>query len=219
MNKFSIIVFATFLLTAACSNRSQTNGTDSSAQKPVPANPQTAPFDELFTPIAPTDIADNVFKLVGEDYTVITAGKDAHFNSMTASWGGVGILFNRPVAWGMLRANRYTLEIIRQEKTYTLSYFPDRYKEQVLFFGSKSGRDTDKMKETTLTSIQTPTGNVAYREARLILQCELLEITTVSPDDYYTPEAKTFVMEGYNDAKEYHKLLFGVITQVWVRNE
>jgi flavin reductase (DIM6/NTAB) family NADH-FMN oxidoreductase RutF len=203
----------------ACGNRTQKENVASAGQNTESKNMKTMHFDELFTGISSEEITDNIFKLVGTDYTVITAGKESHFNSMTASWGGVGILFNKPVAWGMLRANRYTLEIIKKEHTYTLSYFPDEYKEQVLFFGSKSGRDTDKMKEITLTPIQTPNGNMTYREARLVLECKILELTTVSPDDYYTQEAKDFVVEGYNDAKEYHKLLFGYITNVWVKFE
>jgi flavin reductase (DIM6/NTAB) family NADH-FMN oxidoreductase RutF len=185
------------------------------AQKEV----ETVGFNELFTEISPEEISDNIFKLVGKDYTVITAGKEEHFNSMTASWGGVGILFNKPVAWGMLRANRYTLEIMKQEETYTLSYFPDEYKEQVLFFGSKSGRDTDKMKEMTLTPIQTPSGKMTYREARLVLECKIMEVTTVSPEDYYEQEAREFVVGGYEETGEYHKLVFGEILGVWVRGE
>jgi flavin reductase (DIM6/NTAB) family NADH-FMN oxidoreductase RutF len=173
-------------------------------------------FDELFKSIKPEDITDNIFKLVGQDFTVITAGKEPDHNSMTASFGGVGILFEKPVTWCFLRASRYTLELIRKEHTYTMSYFPDRYKEQVLFFGSKSGRDTDKMKENTLTAVKTPSGNVTYKEARLIIECKLTELTTVSPDDFYTQQGKEFITGAYDEVHDYHKLVFGEITNVWV---
>jgi flavin reductase (DIM6/NTAB) family NADH-FMN oxidoreductase RutF len=219
MSRILITLVSGILLTTACGNRTSKEDAAPAGQNAESKNMKTMNFDELFTGISPEEITDNIFKLVGKDYTVVTSGKESHFNSMTASWGGVGILFNRPVAWGMLRANRYTLEIIKKEHTYTLSYFPDEYREQVLFFGSKSGRNTDKMKETALTPIQTPGGNMTYREARLVLECKILELTTVSPDDYYTQEAKDFVVEGYNDAKEYHKLLFGEITNVWIKTE
>ncbi|MDR0420956.1 MAG: flavin reductase [Prevotellaceae bacterium] len=176
-------------------------------------------FEALFTGISADEINDNVFKLVGKDITVITAGKLPDFNSMAASWGGIGILFNRPVTWCMLRANRYTLEIIKNEHTYTLSYFPEEYKEQVLFFGSKSGRNTDKMKETTLTPVLTPDGNTTYKEARLVLECKLTEITTVQPDDFLNQDDKNFIIDGFNEAKEYHKLVFGEITNVWIKKQ
>jgi flavin reductase (DIM6/NTAB) family NADH-FMN oxidoreductase RutF len=172
-------------------------------------------FAELFDSISPEEIIDNVFKLVGKDYTVITAGKFPEHNSMTASWGGFGILFEKPTTWCFLRASRYTLELMRKEQTYTMSYFPDQYKEQVLFFGSKTGKNTDKMKETTLTAVQTPSGNVTYKEARLIIECKLTELTTVNPDDFYTQYGKDFIETAYNDVKEYHKVVFGEITKVW----
>jgi flavin reductase (DIM6/NTAB) family NADH-FMN oxidoreductase RutF len=173
-------------------------------------------FDELFKSISPEEIEDNVFKLVGKDFTVITAGKIPEHNSMTASWGGMGILFQKPVTWCFLRASRYTLELIRKEQTYTMSYFPDERKEQVLFFGSKTGKNTDKMKESTLTAMQTPSGNTTYKEARLVIECKLTELTTVAPDDFYTSEGKNFIEEAYDEVKEYHKLVLGEITNVWI---
>ena len=98
-------------------------------------------FEQLFKEISPEEIGDNVFALVGEVYPVITAGTADHYNSMTASGGGLGILLRKPTTWCILRNDRYTLEIIEREQTYTLSYFPDEYKEQVIFLGSRSGRD------------------------------------------------------------------------------
>jgi flavin reductase (DIM6/NTAB) family NADH-FMN oxidoreductase RutF len=98
-----------------------------------------------------------------------------------------------------------------------MTYFPDEYKGQVMFFGSKSGRDTDKMKEITLTPVQTPDGNTTYKEARLILECKLTELTTVNPDDFYTQEGKDFVVGAYKETNAYHKLVFGEITNVWIK--
>ncbi|MDR1762447.1 MAG: flavin reductase [Dysgonamonadaceae bacterium] len=183
----------------------------------VEVNVKDKSFDELFTEIAPTDLTDNVFKLVGQDFTVITAGVEADYNSMTASWGGVGIMFNEPVTWCFLRASRYTLVYIQKEKKYTMSYFPERYKEDVLFFGSASGRDSDKMKRHKLTAVTTPEGSVSYKEARLIIECSLTEVTTVSPEDFYTEEGKTFVTDAFKEVKGWHKLVFGKITKVWVK--
>jgi flavin reductase (DIM6/NTAB) family NADH-FMN oxidoreductase RutF len=174
-------------------------------------------FPELFQRIEPTAMADNVFKLVGQDFTVITAGTELDYNSMTASWGGWGILFNDPTTWCILRANRYTLEYIRREDLYTMCYFDDVYKDQVMLFGSSSGRDSDKMQQHILTPVETPEGSIAYKEAKLIIECELIEITTVSPDDFYTADTRTFITEAYTEAHDYHKLVFGKIANVWVK--
>jgi flavin reductase (DIM6/NTAB) family NADH-FMN oxidoreductase RutF len=174
-------------------------------------------FDQLFKQISPEEISDNVFTLVGKVFPVITAGKEDHFNSMTASGGGLGMLFKKPTTWCILQATRYTLELIEKEQTYTMSYFPNEYKEQILFFGSKSGRDSEKMKEVELTSVKTPSGDMSYKEARLIFECRLTEITTPDPNDFITQEAKDYIREAYKDPNEYRKYVFGEITNVWVR--
>lgn len=154
---------------------------------------QSRSFDELFKQIDPTEIPDDVFKLVGTDFTVITSGDADLYNSMVASWGGWGIIFNKPTTWCFLRANRYTLEVIRDKHTYTMSYFDDEYKDDIMLFGTKSGRDSDKMKECQLTSVETPSGNRTYKEAKLIIECQLTQITTVSPDDFYSEEGRDLV--------------------------
>jgi flavin reductase (DIM6/NTAB) family NADH-FMN oxidoreductase RutF len=174
-------------------------------------------FDEIFRQVSPEEIPDNVFTLVGKVFPVITAGKADHYNSMTASGGGLGLLFKKPTTWCILRADRYTLELMQKMQTYTLSYFPDEYRDQVIFLGSKSGRDSDKMKEVELTRVQTPSGDISFKEARLIVECTLTQITTPNPEDFCSQEAKDYVNEAYKDANEVRKFVFGEITRVWVK--
>ncbi|MDR1479823.1 MAG: flavin reductase [Planctomycetaceae bacterium] len=174
-------------------------------------------FGELFKPIAPKEIPGDVFTLVNKDYTVLTGGTAKHYNSMIASWGGWGTLFEKPVVWGFMNANRYTLELIRKDSTYTMSYFDNKYKEEILLFGKQSGRTSDKMKNTKLTAVQTPSGNITYKEAKIIIECKLFEITTVAPDDFKDEEARKFIVNAQKEVKDYHKVVFGVITNVWIR--
>ena len=172
-------------------------------------------FNYQYEAVAAEDFDENIFKLVGKDFTVITAGETP--NSMVASWGGVGIMFNKPVTWNFLRANRFTLEKIRETGTYTMCYFPDQYKGDIMQFGMKSGRNTDKMAQTKLTPMMTPDGYPAYAEAKIIIECKLLAASTVSKDEFYTEEAKTFLQEGFDDAKDWHKLVYGEITKIYIK--
>ena len=176
-------------------------------------------FDQLFKEISAEELCDNfnVFTLVGKDFYAITAGKKDHYNSMIGSGGGLGLLFKKPTTWCLLRKDRYTLEMIQKEQTYTLSYFPNEYKEQMLFLGHKSGRDSEKMKDVALTSIQTPSGDMSFKEAKLIIECVLTAITTPDPSDFYSQESKDYIDEAYKDANDYRKLVFGEITHVWVK--
>ena len=172
-------------------------------------------FDYAYEAVSPEEFNENIFKLVGKDFTVITAGEKP--NSMVASWGGVGIMFNKPVTWNFLRANRYTLEKMRETGTFTMCWFPDQYKGDIMQFGTKSGRNTDKMAQTKLTPMATPDGYPAYAEAKIIIECKLIAASTVSKDEFYTEEAKTFLQEGYDDAKDWHKLVYGEITKIYIR--
>ena len=172
-------------------------------------------FNYQYEAVEAEDFDENIFKLVGKDFTVITAGETP--NSMVASWGGAGIMFNKPVTWNFLRANRFTLEKIRETGTYTMCYFPDRYKGDIMQFGTKSGRNTDKMAKTKLTSMITPDGYPAYAEAKIIIECKLIAASTVSKEEFYTEEAKKFLQEGFDNAKDWHKLVYGEITKIYIK--
>ena len=173
-------------------------------------------FDDTFKAVAAEDFNENFFNLVAKDFTVITAGEQP--NSMVASWGGMGIMFNKPVTWCFLRANRYTLEKIKETGTYTMCYFPEQYKGDIMQFGIKSGRNTDKMAQTKLTQMETPDGYPAYKEAKIIIECKLIAAPTVSKDEFYTEEGKEFLQGGYDEAKDWHKLVYGEITNIYVKN-
>lgn len=43
--------------------------------------------------IAPQQIPGNIIKMLNDNWMLVTAGNDAKFNMMTASWGGLGVLF------------------------------------------------------------------------------------------------------------------------------
>jgi len=164
-------------------------------------------FNQIFKQISPEEICDsfNVFTLVGKDFYAVTAGNQEHYNSMVGSGGGFGILMRKPTIWGGFRTDRYTLELIQKEQTYTLSFFPEEYKKQLLYLGSKSGRDNDKMKEVELTSVQTPSGKMSFKEAKLIIECKLTQISTPNPDDFYSQEAKDYIKEAYKEESDYCK--------------
>lgn len=158
--------------------------------------------DFSFKQIPPEELRDNVFTLVGKNFFLITAGKENHYNSMVGSGGGFGVLFRKPTSWCLLQTTRYTLELMEKVGTYTLSYFPNEYKEQMLF---------------QLTGIQTPSSDMSFKEAGLIFECRLTQLTTPAPDDFCTVEAKEYIREAYKDVNEYRKYAFGEITRVWVK--
>lgn len=187
--------------------------------KSIQTNIQVDIFEQLFQQILPEKISDNVFTMNGKEFFAIAAGDKEKYNSMIASGGGWGMLFKKPTCWSILRADRYTLEFIEHTHTYTISYFPKEYKHQMLFLGSKSGRESEKMDETELTIIQTPSGNVCFREARLVLECRVIQITLPEPEDFCMEEAQEWISETYQQPSDHRKYIFGEITNVWIKKQ
>jgi flavin reductase (DIM6/NTAB) family NADH-FMN oxidoreductase RutF len=174
-------------------------------------------FDELFTETSPEKIDKNIIELIKTFNIVITAGKETGYNSMVAGDGGMGLLMGKPVTYCGLRGSRYTLEIILKDSIYTMCFFEDKYKDDYMIFGQKSGRDTDKMKESKLSAVATPSGKMAYKEAFMIIECQLAQTHTVNPKEVYAEYNRKFFEEARKDVGSYHKIVFGDITNVWVR--
>ncbi|MBP7867894.1 MAG: flavin reductase [Acidobacteria bacterium] len=130
---------------------------------------------------------------------LITAGTPEKFNSMTASWGGYGVWKN-PVAFILVHPDRYTFQFLEKEEHFTLSFFdPAKYRDPLLrIFGRKSGRDTDKVRESGFHPLFTNPG-MAYTEARMIIICK-----------------KKFSAPTRAEGNA-HKLYLGEIVSVWVR--
>ncbi len=116
----------------------------------------------------------NVFSRINKQWMLITAGDKNHFNTMTASWGGMGVIWERPVAFVFIRPQRYTLEFTEKEPVMTLSFFDEKFRSALNICGSRSGRNTDKVKESGLTPMEVPSGSMAFNEADYILECRKL---------------------------------------------
>src|SRR6056297_324178 len=129
-------------------------------------------MNKEFQKITPEKIQDNVFTSIGKDWMLITAGDLESWNTMTASWGTMGVLWNLPVAVCFIRPQRYTYEFAEKSKYFTLSFFENKYKDILNFCGSRSGRDFDKAAETGLKVFSTESGNIGFEQARLILECK-----------------------------------------------
>ena len=117
---------------------------------------------------------EDVFELIGKEWMLVTAGTVEKHNTMTASWGGLGYLWNKPVAFVFVRPERYTHEFLEQEPLMTLSFYGEEHRKALQICGTKSGRDTDKEREAGLTPVATEGGSVTFAEARLTLVCRRL---------------------------------------------
>ena len=105
--------------------------------------------------INPDQIKDNVIELIGKEWMLVSAGDKEKFNMMTASWGGVGVLWNRPVVFAFIRPERYTREFIDAKNEFTITFLGPEHRKAHSICGSKSGREIDKVAATGLTPFFT----------------------------------------------------------------
>lgn len=131
-----------------------------------------------------TELQANAAQLIGKQWMLITAGNEHKFNCMTASWGGLGFLWNRPVAFIFVRPNRHTVQFIEQEERLSLTFMPESYRQDLVFCGRNSGRDVDKMAHTSLRPLALPSGTPAFEDADLILDCRKMLKTTLAQADF-----------------------------------
>ena len=131
-----------------------------------------------------SEISTSPVQLIGKQWMLITAGTADDFNCMTASWGGIGFLWNRPVAFVFVRPNRHTVNFIEAQPAFTLSFMPERYRQDLVFCGRHSGRDVDKMAHTGLKPATTPGGLPTFEDAELVLECRKMFRTTLQEADF-----------------------------------
>lgn len=160
--------------------------------------------------INPEELQFNPFEKIGKEWLLITAGNQNKYNTMTASWGGVGVLWNKNVVTIYLRPQRYTKEFIDRESTFSLTFFSEEYRNALKFCGTKSGRNYDKAKETGLTpnfDYAAPT----FEEGQLTLICKKLYMQDMLPDCFLDNE----IDKNYPN-KDYHIMYIGEITEAYI---
>ena len=154
----------------------------------------------------------NPFSCIWEDWMLITSGVSENWNTMTASWGGFGVLWSRDVAFIFIRPTRHTYEFANTNDLFTLSFFEESYRDALKICGEKSGRDIDKASLTGLTPIVFKEGCVGFQEAREIIICKKLYAHNFDPLQFLD----TSIEELY-PIKDYHRMFIGEILTLKVR--
>ncbi len=157
------------------------------------------------------DVRESAPKLIGKEWMLITAGNDSLFNTMTASWGGLGHLWNKNVAFIFVRPQRYTFEFTEREDTFTISFFTEEYRKALNICGSKSGRNTNKVEEAGLTPYALPDGSMAFEQARMVMVCKKLYADFLDPKAF----VDTAAVSKWYPTNDFHKMYVGEIIKVY----
>ena len=160
----------------------------------------------------PEELQKNPFTMIGKEWMLVTARKDEKIKTMTASWGGVGVMWGKNVAFVVIRPQRYTKEFIDASETFSLSVLDESFRKTYSYLGSVSGRDEDKIARSGLTVADAET-TPYFEEANTVLICRKLYAQEYRPDCFLDeqPDLKWY------PNKDYHTMYIAEIEKVLVR--
>ena len=137
----------------------------------------------------------DIFEAFHNGWALLTAGTPENCNAMTISWGSLGTLWAKPVATVYVKPIRFTHQFLEENDYFTISFFSEKYRGDLLLLGTESGRDGNKLARTGLTPKSVGAG-IGYEEAELTLVCRKLyrqdmvrgEMPADVVSQFYTPE-------------------------------
>ncbi|MBQ1973435.1 MAG: flavin reductase [Paraprevotella sp.] len=162
------------------------------------------------------ELTDNIFETIGKEWMLVSAGTPQHFNMMTASWGGLGWLWNKPVAFIFIRPERHTYKFVEEGDNITLSFLGNSKEARNIYqlCGTKSGRDINKAEVAGLKVIEMENGGVGYEQNRMTLTCRKLFIADMTEESFVD---KSLLELWYNEKKgNLHRVYVVEITGIWI---
>lgn len=158
------------------------------------------------------DLNLNPFTLFDKDWALLMAGNKDNFNSMTISWGGIGVLWKKNVTTVYVRQSRYTKEFMDNSNYYTVTFLKDDLKDKLSLLGTKSGRDIDKMNIDGLNLVDVENG-FAYEESKLVFVCKKLFKNDLKESQFLVDG---LFNECYSDPEDIHTMYIGEIVGCYI---
>ena len=162
-----------------------------------------------FHEISPEQFEHSPFKVIGKDWMLVAASDGEKTNAMTASWGGLGIMWGKNVAFVVIRPQRYTKEFVDSSETFSLSFLNDSYRKTLSYFGTVSGRDEDKIKTSGLV-VSYDDKTPYFEAADNVLICKKLYEQKYDPSCFIE---KDLTGQWYPQS-DYHTMYIAEITKM-----
>lgn len=165
-----------------------------------------------FREIKAEELTMNPFTKIGKEWLLITAGTEEKCNTMTASWGAMGVMWGKNALTVYIRPQRYTKEFVDQEETFTVSVLGEAYRKALNYCGTVSGKGIHKIEEAGLTACKVE-DTMAIQEADLIFVCKKMYHDNICPECFDQKDNE----ERWYPEKDYHTMYIAEITKVLVK--
>lgn len=166
-----------------------------------------------FNPVSKGGLVFDTFDLISRRWMLVTAGGPGGWNTMTASWGGLGHLWNRDVCFVFVRPQRHTRRFMDESDLFTVSFFGEEQRAALEFCGSHSGRNVDKAASTGLLPFEPAPGCVSFRQAELVLAARTIYSQDILRDGFLDVAPLELYPTG-----DFHRMYVGEITAALARS-
>ena len=162
-----------------------------------------------FRSILPAELSGNAIQRISKQWALASAQKpDGAVNTMTISWGGLGTLWERPVATVYVKKNRYTFAFMEESDYFTVSFYPEEQRRALSLLGSTSGRDGDKVAAAGLTPELLPRG-ITFRQAETTLVCRKIYC-----QDLDLEQIPQEVRDAFYKDEPVHRMYIGEVVEI-----
>lgn len=167
--------------------------------------------------IAVFEYADKILEGLRKG-ALLTTKADGKVNTMTISWGTLGIEWNKPIFTVFVRQSRYTKTLLDKSEAFTLSIPYGAYDKDILAYcGKHSGRDTDKIKTLGLHTQEGVSVDVpVIKELALILECKVIYRQMQESEAIDKQCDALFYAKQTANEGDYHTAYYGEITAAYI---
>ncbi len=168
------------------------------------------------------DYANDILKAL-KSGVLVTTKTEEKVNTMTISWGSLGVEWNKPIFITYVRENRFTKEQLENHGEFTVNIPLGEFNKKILgVAGVKSGRDVDKISELGLTLVDGEAVDVpGIKELPLTLECKVIYSQLQDSSAISEEDKKVFYPDDVDSShhsanKDYHIMYYGEIVNAYI---
>ena len=136
----------------------------------------------------------------------LTVAADGRLNTMTIGWATIGYCWRKPILMVAVRDSRHTFGILEAAADFTVTVPTTDLQQEVMFCGTKSGRDVDKFTACNLKTAESQkVGSPIIDTPGFHFECRIV---------FKAPMDSEHLIADYQSIypeKDYHTLYFGEI--------
>ena len=161
-----------------------------------------------------TDVFDETIAMLGNGGLLLASTKrSGESNLMTIGWGTIGIIWSKAELVVLVRPSRYTYEFIEDSGEFTVNVPTPEIAKFVLFCGTNSGRDVDKL--ATFDIATTPgqkVSSITIDDCPIVYECRVSHKNDVIPEELLGD-----IVPSYYSGGDFHRVYFGEIVGTYAR--